>query len=166
MVAFAASRPVSAARARRVRPRRVLLAVPAVALIASLDLHVKAAAVAAGTTGVDVPTSVARTGGAAAIGLVALLAVFVLPSLCVPGALLFLGGAVSNLVSLAVWHGVPDPFELAVAGGAVHFNLADCCVWTGSALFLGGFLWVLWRMPEADFAGLVHGPAASSSRSS
>jgi hypothetical protein len=74
----------------------VLLAAPAIAAVAAFDLHVKAAALAAGGTGLDVPTSVARTGGAAAMGMLALLGVFVLPSLCLPGTLLFVGGAVSN----------------------------------------------------------------------
>jgi hypothetical protein len=161
MVAYASSETRSAGRTWRVRPWRLLLLAPVVAAVAAVDLHVKSVALATGGTGVDVPTSVLRTGGAAAVGFVALLACFVLPRLCLPGLLLFVGGAASNLVSLAIWHGVPDPFELGIAGGVLHFNLADCCVWAGSLLFLASVLWTLWRMPEDEFARLVNAPPAS-----
>ncbi len=163
MFAYLSPPEAPAARRWRVHPRRLLLAAPAVAAVAGLDLHVKAAALAAGGTGVDVPTSVARTAGAAAIGLLALLSIFVLPRLCLPGAVLFAGGAVSNLVSLGIWGGVPDPFELAVAGGVLHCNLADCCVWAGSVLFLVSALWILWRMPGDDFARLMDASASGRS---
>jgi hypothetical protein len=161
MVAYASSGPVPATRICRVRPWRLLLLVPGVAAVAAVDLYVKSAALAAGGTGVDVPTSVLRTAGAGGAGLLALLAIFVLPRLCLPGALLFVGGAASNLVSLAIWHGVPDPFVLGVAGGDLHFNLADCCVWSGSLVFLASVLWTLWRMPDDDFARLVSAPTGT-----
>ena len=160
MVAYSPSPPLRLARGRRVRPWRLLLAASSVLVVGAADFGVKASALAAGGgVGVDVPTSVVRPMGSGLIGVLALVGVLVLPRLCLPGALLFLGGACSNFVSLFVWGGVPDPFAVPVAGGLLHFNLADSCIWAGSALFLAAVLWTLWRMPDDEFARLVNAPA-------
>jgi len=50
---------------------------------------------------------------------------------------------------------VPNPLALHVAGGILHFNLADVSVTVGGVLFLSAVLWTLWRMPDERFAALV-----------
>jgi hypothetical protein len=51
-----------------------------------------------------------------------------------------------------LWRGVPNPLALGVAGGILHFNLADLCVWSGGVLFLVAALWTIARMPAERFA--------------
>ena len=119
------------------------------------DLASKVAAIAAGHGALDTPTSPMRPLMTGLVGLVALAGALLLPRLCVPGMLLVAAGVTSNLVSLALWPGVPNPFGFAIAGGILHFNLADTCVSGGGVLFLAATLWTLWRMPDERFAELV-----------
>ena len=55
-----------------------------------------------------------------------------------------LGGAVGNVVSLAVWSGVPDPLD----AGAIAFNLADVFVLAGFVLVAAATLALVARDPE------------------
>ncbi|HEY4346240.1 MAG TPA: hypothetical protein VGM80_01525 [Gaiellaceae bacterium] len=146
--------PLVHVRPSRVHLWRLPVAITAAALVAGADLTWKAAVLTThhGAYAMDQPTSIIRPAGAIAVGLLALVGVLMLPPLCVPGALLVVGGAVSNIASLALWHAVPNPLGVHVAGGILHFCLADVCVWTGGLLFLLPFLWTVWRMPAERFA--------------
>jgi len=108
-----------------------------------------------GAAALDAPSSLLRPLATVLVGLAALTAALALPALCVPGASLVVAGVSSNVVSLALWHAVPNPLRLDLAGGILHFNLADLCVTGGGLLFLAAALWTLWRMPDEQFASLV-----------
>jgi hypothetical protein len=139
---------------RRLHWRRLVLAAASSFVIALLDISWKAASVASGRSAIDAPTSTLRPLGTLLIGALALAGVLLLPRICLPGVLLVVGGAASNVGSLAVWRAVPDPLGVHLAGGILHFNLADLCVWGGGLLFLAASLWTIWRMPAERFAQL------------
>lgn len=86
--------------------------------------------------------------------MLALTGVLLLPRLCLPGVLLVVGGVGSNVISLALWRGVPNPLSVHLAGGILHFNLADLCIYSGGLVFLVATLWTIWRMPEEQFSQL------------
>jgi hypothetical protein len=155
--AHAGSRRPAARRssARRRRVWRLPPVLVAVAALVAIDGSWKAAAVAAGRGALDTPTSPLKPIATLVVGLLALAGVVLLPRLCLAGSVLVLCGVASNTVSLAVWHAVPNPLAIHVAGGILHFNLADTCVWAGGPLFLGAALWTLWRLPDERFAELV-----------
>jgi hypothetical protein len=114
----------------------VLTAVTAIALVTSIDTTWKLVVVLRGSGALDTPTSIVKPIGTFAVWLVALGGVALLPSLCVPGAILVACGVGSNLFSLALWHAAPNPLAVHMAGGILHFNLADLCVAGGGALVL------------------------------
>ena len=138
----------------RIRWQRVPLALVAPAALAFADLAWKSAVLAAhhGSFAMDSPTSPVKPIATLAIGLLAFGAVLVLPWLCVPGVLLVAGGTTGNIASLALWRAVPNPVGVHVAGGILHFNLADMSVVGGGLLFLTATLWTLWRLPPERFA--------------
>ena len=137
--------------------RRLLPAVAVAAVLGVTDTAWKAASLAASRGGlaVDTPTTLLRPLSALLVGLVALAGVLLVPRLCLPGLVLALAGAASNIVSLSLWHAVPDPLAVPVAGGILHFNLADLSIWSGALLFLTATLWTIWRLPADRFARLV-----------
>lgn len=136
--------------ARQRLPLQRLALAAAAALVCGPDLAWKATILGSrGATTIDTPTTLLRPLATAALSALALAALLVLPRLCLPGVALVLGGSLSNLASLALWRGVPDPLELRVGHALVHFNLADTCVWSGSLLFLLAAYWTLWRLPDA-----------------
>lgn len=156
MVAYAHPQ-LSFRRRRRVRWWRLLPAAAFVAVVIGIDTASKSAAVLAGHGSFDAPASMVRPLATMLVGLVALAGVLLLPRLCLPGALLVVAGVASNVVSLALWPGVPNPFGVHLAGGILHFNLADVCVCGGGALFLSAALYTIWRMPDEQFAALFAG---------
>ena len=109
----------------------MLLAVTAMAVVTGIDTAWKLAVVAEGHGALDTPTSLVKPLGTFAVWLVATAGVALLPSLCVPGALLIACGLGSNLFSLALWRAAPNPLSVNLAGGALHFNLADICIGGG-----------------------------------
>ena len=128
-----------------------------VAAVGGVDISWKAAALAAGhgAAALDAPSSILRPLATVLVGLAALAGALVLPALCLPGAYLVVAGVSSNIASLVLWRAVPNPLGLHLAGGILHFNLADACVSGGGLLFLTAALWTIWRMPEAQFAQLM-----------
>ena len=94
------------------------------AFVSSVDLTHKAAADGALLHGRSafyaVAVAVASAAWAAAILITRS------PRIALGGGVV-LGGAVANLASLAVWHGVPDP----IIASAIAFNLADVFVVAG-----------------------------------
>ncbi len=128
-----------------------------VAVVGGIDISWKAAALAAGhgAAALDAPTSILRPLATVLVGLVALAGTLVLPALCLPGAYLVVAGVSSNIASLVLWRAVPNPLGLQIAGGILHFNLADACVGGGGLLFLTAALWTIWRMSDAQFAQLI-----------
>jgi hypothetical protein len=124
-----------------------------VAAVGGIDISWKEAALAAGhgAACMDTPSSLLKPFATLLVGLVALTAALLLPWFCLPGAFLVVAGVSSNVVSLALWGAVPNPFGVHVAGGILHFNLADVCVTGGAALFLAGALWTISRMPGEQF---------------
>jgi hypothetical protein len=154
IVAFAHPRLLSPVR--RLIGRRLPLTAIAAALVCGGDMTWKAATLAAhGGGALDTPTTLLRPLATLLIGLAALAGVRLLPRICLPGVLLVVAGVTSNVASLALWHAVPNPIGLPVAGGILHLCLADLCVWTGGVLFLASALWAIWRMPDDRFAALV-----------
>ena len=132
---------------------RLFLAACVAASIGAIDVSWKSSALAAaGRVEVDAPGSLVRPLGTLAVGVLALAGVLLLPRVCLPGALLVVGGIAGNLASLALWHAVPNPLALPLAGGVLHTNLADLCVWSGCLLFLAGALWSIHRLPDERFA--------------
>ena len=133
---------------------RLPLAAAVVAAVTGIDTSWKAAALAAshGAVGMDTPTTMLKPLATMLVGLAALTAALMLPRLCMPGALLLTAGVSSNILSLALWHAVPDPLGVHLAGGILRFNLADVCVMCGCCLFLAAVLWTVWRMPDEPFA--------------
>jgi len=118
------------------------------------DTTWKAASLAGGN-GVgtlDAPSSLLRPLATLLIGLLALSGALLLPRLCVPGVLLVIGGVSSNVVSLALWRAVPNPIGMRLAGGILHCNLADLCIWSGGLVFLAAAFWTIWRLPAERFA--------------
>jgi hypothetical protein len=142
---------------RRLHWRRLPLAATVALLVCGADISWKAATLAASPANgaLDAPSSLLRPLATLLIGLAALSGVLLLPRLCLPGVLLVVGGVSSNVASLALWKAVPNPMGLNVAGGVLHLCLADLFVWSGGVLFLASALWVLWRMPDEQFAALV-----------
>ena len=130
-----------------------------VASVGGIDLSWKAAAVAAGhgAAALDAPSSMLRPFATLLVGLVALTSALALPALCLPGAFLVVAGTSSNIASLALWRAVPNPLGAHLAGGILHFNLADVCVTGGGLLLLTAMLSSLWRMPAEQFAQLFAG---------
>ena len=154
MVAYSHVQPRHRSRSGSLHWNRLPLAAAVIALVAGIDLPWKSAALAAGHGWLDTPTSLVRPLGALLVGLLALTAVLLVPRLCLPGVLLVVGGSASNIASLAVWRAVPNPLGFHIAGGVVHFNLADLCVYCGGLLFLAAAYWTIWRMPAERFAEL------------
>jgi hypothetical protein len=140
--------------ARRVQWRRLSVAAAATAAVVGADLWWKATALATAHGGVEVhsPGSALRPALSLLVGLVALSGVVLLPPLCVPGAVLAFAGISSNIASLAIWGGVPNPLSLQLGGGVLDLNLADLCLWGGCLLFLAGVFTTLVRMPADAFA--------------
>ncbi len=134
VVASAGAFPHLRRSARPLRWGRVLSAVTAVAALTGIDTAWKLAAVIGGHGALDAPTSIVKPLGTFAVWLIALGGVALLPSLCVPGALLVACGVGSNLFSLALWRAAPNPLSVHIAGGILHFNLADACVAGGGLL--------------------------------
>jgi hypothetical protein len=134
--------------------RRLPIALVAAGVVAFVDLVWKSAAIAAahGALAVDTPSSLVRPAATVIALPIALVAVATVPGLCLPGALLALAGVSGNLASLAIWHAVPDPLSVAVAGGQLHFNLADLCIWSGCVVLLLSAVWAIWRIPAERFA--------------
>ena len=128
-----------------------------VGVVGGIDTSWKAATLAAGrgAAAMDAPSSLLRPSLTLLVGLAALTGALLLPRLCVPGAFLVVAGVSSNLVSLALWRAVPNPLGVHLAGGILHFNLADVCVTGGGAVFLAAVLWKIWRMPDEQFAQLL-----------
>jgi hypothetical protein len=151
-----AAHPLPALRLRpsRVHWRRLPLAILATVLVSGGDLAWKAAVLAAhhGSFAMDVPSSPAKPFFSLLVGILALGGALLLPWLCVPGVLLVVGGVTANVTSLALWRAVPNPVGVHVAGGTLHFNLADVCVLGGGLLFLSTVFWTLWRLPAERFA--------------
>jgi hypothetical protein len=135
---------------------RLPMVAAVVAVVGGIDLSWKAAALAAGhgAAALDAPSSMLRPFATLLVGLAALTSALVLPALCLPGAFLVVAGASSNVASLALWRAVPNPLGVHLAGGILHFNLADLCVTGGGLLLLAAVLWTLWRMPDEQFAQL------------
>ena len=154
MVAYAHPRLV--ARSRRLHWRRLPLICAVALLVSGIDLAWKAAALAAGpaAAALDAPSSLLRPFATLLVGLGALAAALVLPALCLPGAFLVVAGVSSNVASLVLWRAVPNPLGVHLAGGVLHFNLADVCVTGGGLVFLTAVLWTLWQMPDEQFARL------------
>ncbi len=142
------------AHSRRGHLWRLPLAAAVVTVVIGIDSASKAAALIAGHGAMDAPSSSVRPVGTILVGLMALAGIALLPALCLPGALLVMAGSGSNILSLALWPGVPNPLGVHIAGGILHFNLADVCVVGGGALFLAAALWTIWRMPADEFARL------------
>jgi hypothetical protein len=122
--------------------------------VALFDLGWKAAALAAGhgALAVDTPSSLVKPVATVIALPIVLVAVATVPALCLPGAVLALAGVSGNLASLAIWHAVPDPLSVGVAGGQLHFNLADLCIWSGGVVFVLSAAWAIWRLPAESFA--------------
>ena len=141
-------------RSRCVHWRRLPLVATITAVVSTSDIGWKAASVAAGHSGLglDAPSSLLRPLATLLIGVVALAGALLLPPLCLPGVFLVFGGVTSNVLSLALWRAVPNPLGVHVAGGILHYNLADLCVWSGGLLFLSATFWTLWRLPAERFA--------------
>ena len=97
---------------------------------------------------------------------IVLLALVTAPRVCVPGAALALAGVTGNLASLAVWHAVPDPLTVAVAGSRLDFNLADVCIWSGCVAFLLAALWAIWRFPAGSYTASLRAQSARAAASS
>lgn len=149
-------RPVEAgafALREHLRWRRLPLVALVGAAVTGTDLSWKATALAAGHQVVEVhaPTSLVQPAATLLVGVVALVGVLFLPWLCLPGALLVVGGIASNVASLALWRGVPNPLRMRMAGGVLNFNLADLCVWGGCLIFLAAAFWSIYRMPAERF---------------
>ena len=136
--------------------RRPPIAVAVAAAVGGVDISWKAAALAAGhgAAALDAPSSMLRPFATLLVGVAALAGALVLPALCLPGAFLIVAGVSSNVASLALWRAVPNPLGVHLAGGILHFNLADLCVTGGGLLLLTAVLWTLWRMPDERFAQL------------
>jgi hypothetical protein len=132
-----------------VHPSRLPLLLVGLAGAAALDVASKSVS---GGTFVDAPGSLLKPVLTAALLPVVLCGVMMLPALCVPGALLVLAGLGGNLAALVLWHSVPDPLTVAVAGGRLHLDFADLALWSGCAVFLVAALWTIWRLPENYFA--------------
>jgi len=139
---------------RRAHWRRLPLVAAVSAVVSTTDIAWKAASIAAGHAafGLDAPSSLLRPLATLLVGAVALTGVLLLPPLCLPGVSLVVGGVTSNVLSLALWRAVPNPVGIHLAGGILHFNLADMCVWSGGLLFLVATFWTIWRMPAERFA--------------
>jgi len=161
MIAYSHAHASAPIRSQRVHWWRLPFAVAGALAFAAFDLSWKAHVLAGGPTGasLDVPTTLLRPLGTMLVGLAALAGALLLPRLCVPGLVSIFAGATSNLGSLSLWRGVPNPLSLGVAGGTLHFNLADLGVWGGCLVFLAAALWTIWRMPAEAFA-----PTASHAR--
>ena len=140
--------------ASRIHWWRIPLALTAILAVTGTDTAWKSAALAAGhaAAGMDTPTTMLKPLATMLVGPLALGAALMLPRLCVPGALLMAAGATSNMLSLERWRAVPNPLAVHLAGGILHFNMADICVTGGGAVFLAAVLWTLWRMPDERFA--------------
>ncbi len=136
---------------------RLPLVVAAVAVVSGVDLEWKAAALAAGrgAAALDTPSSAVKPSLTLVVGIAALASALLLPRLCLPGALLVVAGVAANVISLDVWGAVPDPLAVHVAGGILHFNLADVCVTGGGLLFLAAVTWTLGRIPDERFEHLL-----------
>ena len=136
---------------------RLPLVVAAVAAVSGVDLEWKAAALAAGdgAAALDTPSSVLKPLLTLVVGVAALTCALLLPRLCLPGALLVVAGVAANVISLDLWGAVPNPLGVHVAGGILHFNLADVCVTGGGLLFLAAVIWILGRMPDERFERLL-----------
>ena len=149
--------PRLAAPSVRLHWGRLPIAVLVAAALVGVDTSWKAAAMAAthGAAALDAPASLLRPILTLLVGLAALTGALMLPALCVPGAFLVVAGVSSNVVSLVLWRAVPNPLGVHLAGGVLHFNLADLCVTGGGLVFLIAVLWTLWRMPDERFAQLV-----------
>lgn len=102
-------------------------------IVAALDLVHKASTDADYFHGRS-PAYVVIVLGLAAVWAAAILATGSL-SMALGGGVLA-GGALGNLVSLAVWPGVPNPIELEL----IAFNLADVFVLSGFLLTTGATL--------------------------
>jgi hypothetical protein len=155
VVAYAESHVRKPAARSRVHWWRIPALVAFVGCVAAIDNAWKESAVVSGHGALDAPSSILRPALTLTVGAVALVGVLVLPRLCMLGALLVLTGVSSNIASLAIWKAVPNPLGVHVAGGVLHFCLADTCVWAGSLLFFAAVLWSLWRMSDERFAELV-----------
>ena len=140
-------------RSRCLHWRRLPLVAASTAVVSTSDIAWKAASGAAGHSGpgLDAPSSLLRPLATLLIAAVALAGALLLPALCLPGVVLVFGGVASNVLSLALWRAVPNPVGVHVAGGTLHFNLADVCVWSGALLFLLATFWTLWRTPSERF---------------
>lgn len=134
--------------------RRLPLLAGAAAAVATVDLGWKTGALAAtpDAVAIDTPTTALRPLTTLLLAVVAIAGGLLLPRLCLPGALLVLGGAVSNVASIVVWHGVPDPLSVGLGWGVLHFNPADVSVWSGSVLFLAAAYLTIWQLPTAPAA--------------
>jgi hypothetical protein len=152
MVAHPHPRPIPAVRAGRLHWARLPFVAAAVAAVCAIDTSWKSAAVAAGHGALDVPASAARPLVTLAVAAAAIAAVLLAPWCCVPGALLVVCGVSSNLLSLALWRAVPNPIGVHLAGGILHFNLADVCVTGGGALFAAAMLRLLSQAPAERLA--------------
>lgn len=108
-------------------PRTALALVGVAAVVAAFDLAHKAATDAVYFHSRS-PGYVLLVLGLATVWAAAILATRSV-SMAVGGGLLA-GGAAGNLVSLALWPGVPNPIEL----GPIAFNLADLFVLAGFML--------------------------------
>ena len=140
----------------RVHWWRLPLAAAVIGAVAASDTLWKTAAIAAGHAGAgcDTPGTWVRPFGTMVFGLLSFAGVMLLPRLCVPGALLAAAGMGSNILSLALWQAVPNPFGMHLAGGILRFNMADLCVWGGCLLFLATASWTIARTPAERFAAL------------
>src|SRR5580704_8432241 len=98
---------------------RLTLLVAVAVTVGAADLGWKAASLASGRSAValDTPTTALRPALTLLVAAMALAAALRLPTACFPGALLVLAGTASNLTSLMLWHGVPDPLHLGVGAG-------------------------------------------------
>ncbi len=134
--------------------RRLPLALMVAAGIGTIDTTWKAVSLAAGRSAaaLDVPSTILRPSLTLVIGIAALVSTLLFPPIFLPGTLLVTAGAGSNLFSLGLWRAVPNPLAVHLAGGVLHFNLADLCVTGGCALFLAAAWRTIWRMPAERFA--------------
>ena len=113
--------------------RNLVLIIGAAGVVAGIDLAHKAAA---GPVFVHERSTLYAVGIALSCGAWAVaVALLRSPSIALAAGVL-VGGATGNVVSLAIWPGVPNPL---VAGGFA-FNLADVSVGVGLGLLLPAML--------------------------
>jgi lipoprotein signal peptidase len=103
----------------------------AAAVVATFDLANKAASISEPMVVHDRSTVYVVGGAAASLVWALLILLTRSPSIALAGGFM-LGGAAGNLLSAALWPGVPDP----LVAGDLAFNLADLSIALGIALLL------------------------------